>query len=99
MLCHDSACQRSHDSALRTLSNEALHTSGSADPSDCDKDSMEGISEAQNDVCQSAGAAPDPPSDFDTLGIALETLHLEPLNGLATSSGGRHVRLVYLGTP
>ena len=49
---------------------------------------MEGISEAQNDVCQRAGVVPDPPSGSHKLGIALETLHLKPLNGLRHPAQG-----------
>jgi hypothetical protein len=36
----------------------------------------------QRAVCQRHGVAFDPPSTFEKVGIALSTLHLEPLNGL-----------------
>ena len=36
----------------------------------------------QRAVCQHHGVAFDPPSTFEKVGIALSTLHLEPLNGL-----------------
>jgi hypothetical protein len=36
----------------------------------------------QRTVCERYGVAFDPPSTFEKVGIALSTLHLEPLNGL-----------------
>jgi hypothetical protein len=36
----------------------------------------------QRAVCQRHGVAFHPPSTFEKVGIALSTLHLEPLNGL-----------------
>ena len=36
----------------------------------------------QRAVCERHGVAFDPPSTFQKVGIALSTLHLEPLNGL-----------------
>ena len=36
----------------------------------------------QKAVCERHGTAFDPPSGFEKVGIALSTLHLEPLNGL-----------------
>jgi hypothetical protein len=52
------------------------------------KNKMEGTTEEPNDVCGRVGVAPDPPSDFQKVGIALETLHLEPLNGLRHPAQG-----------
>lgn len=36
----------------------------------------------QRTVCERYGVAFEPPSTFEKVGIALSTLHLEPLNGL-----------------
>ena len=36
----------------------------------------------QKAVCERHGTAFEPPSGFEKVGIALSTLHLEPLNGL-----------------
>jgi hypothetical protein len=35
-----------------------------------------------SDVCAKVGVTPDHPGDTEKLGVALETLHLQPLNGL-----------------
>lgn len=36
----------------------------------------------QQPICSHAGVDPDPPTPTQRLGVALSTLHLEPLNGL-----------------
>jgi hypothetical protein len=36
----------------------------------------------RDQICERAGVVPDPPAADEKLGIALHTLHLEPLNGL-----------------
>jgi hypothetical protein len=44
---------------------------------------MEQMRDEQNDVCREVGVAPDPPKALhQKLGIALDSLHLEPLNSL-----------------
>jgi len=40
------------------------------------------VTEEQRALCEEAGVEPDPPLDLQKVGIALQTLHLEPLNGL-----------------
>lgn len=40
------------------------------------------VTEEQSAVCRNAGVEPDPPLERQKVGIALQTLHLEPLNGL-----------------
>ena len=49
---------------------------------------MEGTTEGQKEVCGKVGVAPDPPSQFQKVGIALQTLHLTPLNGLRHPAAG-----------
>lgn len=49
---------------------------------------LEGSNEEQEHVCMLVGVVPDPPTSFQKVGIALETLHLEPLNGMRHPTQG-----------
>jgi hypothetical protein len=44
--------------------------------------------QAQNGICERVGAVPVPPAADQKLGVALDTLHLEPLNGLRHPAQG-----------
>ena len=49
---------------------------------------MESSTDAQRELCERVGAVPARPNADQKVGIALDTLHLEPLNGLRHPAEG-----------
>lgn len=74
------ACLMNNADIIRLLSSHGTF--------DRAKDNVAGTNEEQDRVCMSVGVAPDRPASFQKVGIALETLHLEPLNGLRHPAQG-----------
>lgn len=84
--CIGSHDEEHHHVTVRYLNGKMAYLLNNADIirllSSHGQDSAAGTTEEQDRVCMSVGVTPDPPASFQKVGIALETLHLEPLNGL-----------------